>query len=64
MATWFRFDRPFDFRVRLGVEIAYPAPFEGLIPETHARAAEKAGAGARIQKPEKATHANLRRQDA
>lgn len=63
MPVWFRFDRPYDFRVKAGVDIAYPAGFASLIPDAHAMAAEAAGAGRRIARPENA-HAKLGRRNA
>ena len=53
MACWYRFSKPFDFVVKRGVEIAYPAGMEKLVPEAHAKAADAARAGQRIPKPEK-----------
>lgn len=57
MACWYRFSKPFDYRVRRGVEIAYPAGMAKLIPEAHAKAADAIGAGQRIPKPQ-ARHAH------
>lgn len=62
MAAWFRFARPFDFQVKRGVDIAYSAGATLLIPEPHAKAAEKAGAGERVKRPERA-NAGIGRND-
>jgi hypothetical protein len=54
MATNFRFDKPFDYEIRsakgaLQGVVSYPAgTTEKPIPEAHADAAEKAGAGGRV----------------
>ena len=63
MAVWYRFDRPFDFVVKRGVEVAYLAGMVLLIPDAHAAAADAVKAGHRTRKPEQ-RNANQRRRNA
>lgn len=51
MRAKFRFTRDFDYPVRPGVEIAYRAGSELVIPKEHAEAAQAAGAGDFLEEP-------------
>ena len=56
MRSKFRFTADFTFVVKPGLEIAYSASSELIIPEAHATAAKAAGAGDFVAATGKAAH--------
>lgn len=53
MAVRYRFKKDWDHSVKYGVDVAYKAGTEDLIPEAHADAADAAGAGERVDEGKK-----------